>query len=68
MSVVAKSRIFEIQSVELQFSNGIQRTYERFKGTGRAAVMVLPIENDQLLMVREYAMGTEQYELGFLKV
>ncbi|HDR1844676.1 TPA: ADP compounds hydrolase NudE [Pasteurella multocida] len=67
VSVVAKSRIFEIQSVELQFSNGIQRTYERFKGTGRAAVMVLPIENDQLLMVREYAMGTEQYELGFPK-
>ncbi|MGC6360520.1 ADP compounds hydrolase NudE [Bisgaard Taxon 45] len=67
VSVVAKSRIFEIQSIELQFANGIQRTYERFKGSGRAAVMIIPIENDQLLMIREYAMGTEQYELGFPK-
>lgn len=65
--VAAKSRIFEIQAVDLQFSNGTHRTYERFKPVSRAAVMVLPIENDELLMVREYAVGTERYELGFCK-
>lgn len=67
ISVAAKSQIFEIQSVDLKFSNGIHRTYERFKPASRSAVMVLPIDGDDLLMVREYAVGTERYELGFCK-
>ncbi|WP_386694914.1 ADP compounds hydrolase NudE [Lonepinella sp. MS14435] len=67
ISTACQSRLFTIQSVELKFSNGIHRTYERFKSSGRAAVMVLPIEGEDLLMVREYAVGTERYELGFCK-
>ncbi|AAU36626.1 MULTISPECIES: ADP compounds hydrolase NudE [Basfia] len=67
ISVAAKSRIFEIQAVELKFSNGELRTYERFKPSSRCAVMVLPIDGEDLLMVREYAVGTERYELGFTK-
>lgn len=67
VSVVAKSRIFEIQAVDLQFSNGELRTYERFKPASRAGVMVLPIEDGELIMVKEYAVGTERYELGFVK-
>ncbi|PJG84926.1 ADP compounds hydrolase NudE [Conservatibacter flavescens] len=67
ISVVAKTRIFEIQSVDLKFSNGERRTYERFKPSSRAAVMILPVDGDDLLMVKEYAMGTERYELGFPK-
>lgn len=67
ISIAAKSRIFEIQAVELKFSNGERRTYERFRPATRAAVMVLPIDGDDLLMLREYAVGTERYELGFCK-
>lgn len=67
VSVAAQSRLFEIQAVELKFSNGELRTYERFKPSSRAAVMVLPIEKGNLLMVKEYAVGTERYELGFPK-
>lgn len=67
IAVAAKSRIFEIQSVDLKFSNGVLRTYERFRPATRAAVMVLPIDGEDLLMVREYTVGTERYELGFCK-
>lgn len=67
ISSLAKTRIFEIEAVELKFSNGEHRTYERFKPSSRAAVMVLPIEDEHLLMVKEYAVGTERYELGFPK-
>ncbi|OOF58659.1 ADP compounds hydrolase NudE [Rodentibacter myodis] len=63
----AKSRLFEIQSVELAFSNGEQRTYERFKPGTHQAVMMIPIDGDEMLMIREYAVGTERYELGFPK-
>ncbi|WP_040976787.1 ADP compounds hydrolase NudE [Necropsobacter massiliensis] len=67
VSVAAKSRIFEIQAVELKFSNGAYRVYERFKPSSRAAVLILPVDGQELLMIREYAVGTERYELGFPK-
>ena len=65
--VVAKSRLFEIQSVDLVFSNGELRTYERFKPGNQQAVMMVPIDGDDLLLIREYSVGTERYELGFPK-
>ena len=37
--VVAKSRLFEIQAVDLAFSNGELLTYERFKPGNQQAVM-----------------------------
>ena len=64
---LAKSRIFEVEQVDLQFSNSEQRQYERLKSSGRVAVMVLPIDGEDLLMIREYSVGTEKYELGFVK-
>ena len=65
---MAKSRLFAIESLDLRFSNGVERTYERMKPSGRNAVMMVPItENRELLLVREYAAGTERYELGFPK-
>lgn len=65
---VAKSRLFTIEALDLRFSNGEQRTYERMKPSGRRAVMMVPITaQGDLLLVREYAAGTERYELGFPK-
>lgn len=65
---VAHSRLFTIESLDLRFSNGEQRTYERMKPSNRHAVMMVPItEQGDLLLVREYAVGTERYELGFPK-
>ena len=67
IKTIAKSTIFEIQSVDLKFANGEHRTYERFRPGKYAAVMVVAIDGDDLLLVREYAVGTENYELGFVK-
>lgn len=67
-TVVAASRLFSIESLELRFSNGEERTYERMKPTNRGGVMVVPVTKDgDLLLIREYAAGTERYELGFPK-
>lgn len=67
-STVAKSRLFHIEALELEFSNGETRTYERLRGGVRGAVMVVPITDDgHFILVREYAAGTESYELGFPK-
>ncbi|WP_286295345.1 ADP compounds hydrolase NudE [Vibrio apostichopi] len=65
---VAQSKLFSIESLDLRFSNGVERTYERMKPSGRNAVMIVPItEQGDILLVREYAAGTERYELGFPK-
>ncbi|CAM2874278.1 ADP compounds hydrolase NudE [Vibrio rarus] len=65
---VAQSRLFCIEALDLEFSNGERRTYERMRPSGRDAVMIVPVTADgDLLLIREYAAGTENYELGFPK-
>ena len=65
---VAKSRLFSIEQLSLTFSNGEQRDYERMLGSNRGAVMIVPmLDDDTMLLVREYCAGTHSYELGFPK-
>jgi ADP-ribose diphosphatase len=65
--LIAKSRLFQIEQIHLKFSNGVERQYERMRGSGRGAVMVVPIHQGNMLLAREYAAGTDNYELGFPK-
>ena len=66
--IVAKSRLFRVEQVNLEFSNGEKRIFERMAGTGRGAVMIVPIvNNDKFLLIREYAAGVHEYQLGFPK-
>jgi ADP-ribose diphosphatase len=67
IETVARSRLFTVEAVDLVFSNGVQRVYERMRPSNREAVMIVPIINDDLLLIREYAVGIEDYELGFPK-
>lgn len=64
---VAKSALFNVEQVELAFSNGEKRLYERMKPSSRQAVMIVPVLGDSLLLVKEYAVAIEDYELGFPK-
>ena len=66
--LVAKSRLFSIEQLDLCFSNGEKRQYERMLGSNSGAVMIVPmIDDETLLLVREYCAGTHSYELGFPK-
>ncbi|MBV52677.1 MAG: ADP compounds hydrolase NudE [Coxiellaceae bacterium] len=64
-SCVAKTELFTVEKVHLKFSNGVQREYERFSGTANSSVIIIPILADEVLLVREYAVGMEQYVLQF---
>jgi len=64
---VAKSRLFEIEEVELHFANGHQAHYERLGGSAGGVLVVPVTEDGMILLVREYAVGVERYELGFVK-
>lgn len=63
---VAQSRIFTVEQVTLRFANGQEAQFERMRGN--EAVMVLPItQQNKAVLVREYAAGTDSYEIGLLK-
>ena len=66
--VVAQSRLFRIEQLDITFSNGQEVVYERLKGSARGGVLVVAIQDDgTFLMVREYGAGVEAYELMFPK-
>ncbi|SHF94190.1 ADP compounds hydrolase NudE [Vibrio gazogenes] len=68
ITTVAQSRLFTVEALDLRFSNGEQRTYERMRPSGRHAVMMVPVTaQGDILLVREFAAGTQRYELGFPK-
>ena len=65
--LAAQSRIFRVEAVDLEFVNGERRTYERILG-GSDSVMIVPVgDDDMLLLAREYAAGSDDYQLGFPK-
>jgi len=64
----SQSRLFGIETVALEFSNGQQREYERIIAPGAGAVLIIPVlDKDHVIMIREYSVGTERYELIFPK-
>jgi ADP-ribose diphosphatase len=65
--LVARTRFFRVEQLDLEFSNGNRRCFERILG-GRGSVLVVPmLEADTVLLIREYAAGTDGYELGLPK-
>lgn len=67
-TIVAASKLFRIEELHLKFSNGNERIFERMVSSRRGAVMIVPlIDVDTILLVREYAAGTDRYELAFPK-
>ena len=67
-TIHSQSQLFTIEQIELEFSNGQQHTFERIATPGAGAVMIIPVLDKQhVIMIREYAVGTERYELVFPK-
>ena len=59
---------YRLERLDLEFSNGERRHYERLHGRGHGAVAVVPmLDDDTVLLVREYAAGVHRYELGLVK-
>jgi ADP-ribose diphosphatase len=55
---------FQVEQLDLEFSNG----EKRMKSRGRGAVIVAPmLDADTILLVREYVCGMHRYELGLVK-
>lgn len=67
-ATITSSRLFSLEKVGLRFSNGAEREYERIIAPGSGAVMIIPlIDDSRIIMIREYSVGTDRFELVFPK-
>jgi ADP-ribose diphosphatase len=65
---LGKSRLFTIEQLDLEFSNGVKAQFERIQANAGRAVMIAAVTSDEeILLVREYAAGTDRYELQLPK-
>ncbi len=65
---LAKTRLFHIEEIDLKFSNGVTVQFERMCGSARGAVLVIPmLDEETVLLIREYAAGVDRYELALPK-
>lgn len=59
---------YRLEQLDLEFSNGERRQFQRLHARGHGAVIVVPmLDADTVLLVREYAAGVHRYELGLVK-
>jgi ADP-ribose diphosphatase len=68
-TTIAQSRLFRIESLDIQFSNGELRNYERLaRGKPGGAVLIVPmLDSETVLLIREYSAGVHRYEVGLPK-
>lgn len=65
---IARSRLFHIEALDITFSNGVEVQYERLVPQGYGAVIVVPFQDaETVLLIREFSAGSERYELALPK-
>jgi ADP-ribose diphosphatase len=61
-------KMYRVEQLDLEFSNGERRKYFRMKTHGLGAVIIVPMLDDNtVLLAREYAAGLHHYEVGLPK-
>ena len=67
--IIAETRLFCIEEMDVKFSNGQQRKFERLcRNQSNGAVLIVPLlDKETVLLIREYSAGVDRYELGLPK-
>ncbi|HLQ24296.1 MAG TPA: ADP compounds hydrolase NudE [Acidiferrobacterales bacterium] len=66
--IIAQTRLFRIERLDLRFSNGREAQYERLHSSSPGAVLMVPmLDANTVLLIREYAAGVDRYELALPK-
>jgi len=65
--ILAVTKLFKIEQLEIEFNNNQNRKYEIISGTGCDAVMILPIMDDKIFFIKEYAAAIDSYTLTLPK-
>lgn len=64
IKTIINTGIFNIESLDVEFSNGCIRNYQRLNPISNGAVLIVPMLDDAtVLMAYEFSGGTNKYEL-----
>ena len=68
-TTIAETRLFCVEALEILFSNGQKRDYERLtRNQSSGAVLIVPmLDEETVLLIKEYSAGVDRYELGLPK-
>ena len=65
---LAKTKVFTIEQLHLQFENGNEVEYERIYSPPAGAVLIVPqLDDNTIILIREYCAGIQRYEIAFPK-
>jgi len=65
-SSLYKSKLFNINEAKIEFHNETL-TYEIISGTGSGAVLIIPIIDNKIIFIKEYAAAVDDYMLTLPK-
>ena len=65
-SPIFKSKLFTINEAQIQFEKKVLN-YEIIAGTGNGAVLIIPILDECVLFIKEYAAGVDDYMITLPK-
>jgi len=67
-NTIAQTRVFTIEQLQLKFENGNEVNYERIYSHSAGAVLIVPqLDNNTIILIREYCGGVMRYEIAFPK-
>ncbi len=68
-TTIAETKLFCVEAMEILFSNGQKRDYERLtRNQSSGAVLIVPmLDEETVLLIKEYSAGVDRYELGLPK-
>jgi len=66
--VIAKTRVFTLEELHLQFQNKTEVYFERIFSESQGAVLIVPqLDENTLILIREFCAGVMRYEIAFPK-
>lgn len=67
-NVVAQTKVFTVESLHLKFENNTEVHYERIFSPSQGAVLIVPqLDDNTIVLIREYCAGVMRYEIAFPK-
>ena len=66
-SLISLTKLFKISKLDIEFNKDIVREYEVISGTGNGAVMIIPVTQNTMFFIKEYAAAIDAYALTFPK-
>ncbi len=64
---IIQTRLFKIESLDIDFGNNNLHNFEIISGSGVGAVMIIPFIENDILFVKEYAAAINDYSVSLPK-